>query len=240
MDTRFWGPSAWQLFHLIAFKSPHPEEFLNSIGDILPCRFCRESTGEFVKKHPLKGDPGKWLYDIHNRVNHKLHTQAESDPSVIMPDTNPSFDEVKPKHDGMKPFAVPGRDYLFTVAVNYPDKPEPEQTAVQEKFIRQLTEVYPFDELRSIFQSYSTAHPVTLQSRKTYMHWMYGLLKQLSKKTGSPIRSFVGYAHHVAYYKSGCEKKKYHGKTCRKVAGGGHTKTRSHRKTHRIAHTYLL
>jgi hypothetical protein len=85
MDTRFFGPPAWQLFHLIAFRSDHPDDVLNMMKDVMPCRFCRESTTQFVKEHPLRGDPGKWLYEIHNMVNDKLRTQAKTDPSVILP-----------------------------------------------------------------------------------------------------------------------------------------------------------
>ena len=69
IDTRYWGPSAWQLFHLIAFRSLNPQQVLLEMKEILPCKFCRASTKDFVREHPLKGDPGKWLYDIHNMVN---------------------------------------------------------------------------------------------------------------------------------------------------------------------------
>ena len=51
--------------------------------------------------------------------------------------------------------------------------------------------------------------------------------------------TFKGFAHHLAYFKSGCSKKTYHGKTCRKTAGG-RTKDRDHRKTFRVSHATLL
>jgi len=124
MDTRFWGPSAWQLFHLVAFRSEHPDDVLNAMKDILPCKFCRESTTQFVKDHPLRGDPGRWLYDIHNKVNNKLRKQAETDPTVVNPGDDPTFEEVKQRYMAMKPTQVPGRDFLFVVAANYPEHPE--------------------------------------------------------------------------------------------------------------------
>jgi len=125
MDTRFWGPSAWQLFHLVSFQE-HPDDLLNFMKEILPCRFCRESTTQFVREHPLRGDPAKWLYEIHNMVNNKLRKQAEEDPKIVNPGPDPSFEEVKEKYMSMKPNAVPGRDFLFAVAYNFPDAPEPE------------------------------------------------------------------------------------------------------------------
>jgi hypothetical protein len=240
MDTRFWGPSAWQLFHLIAFKADHPDDVLNQMKDILPCRFCRESTTQFVKEHPLRGDPGKWLYDLHNRVNDKLRSQCKDDPAVADPGSDPSFAEVKAKYMALKPTAVPGRDFLFSIAVNYPDTPEPEQMATQRTFLHALVKVYPFQALRAVASRYLQAHEPLLGSRKTYTKWMYGFLKALSEEVGADIPSFKGYAHHVAYYKSGCAKKTYHGKTCRKLAGGGRTKDRDRRTTYRVSHRRLL
>jgi len=240
MDTRFWGPSAWQLFHLVAFRTPHPDDVLNDMKDILPCKYCRASTTEYVHKHPLRGDPGKWLYDIHNMVNDKLRKQSKDDPKVRDPGPDPAFSEVKQKYAQMKPTSVPGRDFLFAIAYNYPDKPEETDMATQRTFIHHLAKAYPFLKLAKIFQSYLKNYEPTLESRRAYMHWMYGLLKQLSEFTKSEIPTFRGYAHHVAYYKSGCSKKTYHGKTCRRVMGGGYTKSRDHRKTYRVSHRSLL
>lgn len=232
-DTRYWGPSAWQLFHLIAFFSPHPQEFLLSIKDILPCKFCRESTAEFVGKMPVCENPGQWMYDLHNMVNHKLRTQAKDDPSVIDPGPDPSFEEVKLRYEQMKPNAVPGRDFLFVVAANY----EPENRVTHEAFWKRLADVYPFEEFREIVQKYGAPD---LKSRSSYMKWTYGLLTKLSKKARAPILTFNGYSQQVAFYKSGCDKKTYRGKTCRKLAGGGRTKKRDHKKTRRVAYSSLL
>ena len=240
MDTRFFGPPAWQLFHLIAFRSPHPQELLNQMKDILPCKYCRESTTKFVREHPLRGNPGKWLYDIHNLVNDKLRKQSEEDPAVIPPGEDPDFETVKQQYEDMKPTAVPGRDFLFSIAFNYPDHPEESDIQTQRKFITELANVYPFPKLQTVFANYLRNHELELTNRKTYMKWMYGLLKELSKEIHVHIPSFRGYAHHVAYYKSGCSKKTYHGKTCRKLTGGGRTKDRDHRKTYRVSHKNLI
>ena len=203
--------------------------------DVLPCKFCRASTTEFVHKHPLRSNPGKWLYEIHNMVNHKLRTQCKDDPAVIDPGPDPSFEEVKKHYMSLKPTAVPGGDFLGAIAANYPDDPEPEQMATQRTFLHALHHAYPFPELQEVYAEYITAHEPVLTSRKAYMKWMHGLLTALSKKVGSPMPSFRGFAHHLAYFKSGCSKKTYHGKTCR-----GHTKDRDHRKTHRVVHRRLL
>jgi len=240
MDTRFWGPSAWQLFHLIAFRSEHPDDVLNQMKDVLPCKYCRASTTEFVKKHPLRGDPGRWLYDIHSMVNKKLRVQADTDRTVIDPGPDPTFDEVKQKYMDMKPTQVPGRDFLMSIAYNFPDAPEPADMATQRTFLHSLADAYPFEALRTVFRSYIDATEPVLTSRSAYTKWMYGLLKKLSRAIGVPIRTYKGYILHVAYYKSGCARKTYKGKTCRTTAGGGRTKDRNHRTTARIVSKHLL
>jgi hypothetical protein len=188
-------------------------------------------------------DAGHWLFEIHRKVNHKLTTQAKTDPKVILPDPDPAYDDVKKKYADLlkkKPHAVPGRDFLFSIAYNYPDDPEYEDVNVQQIFLMTLRKTYPFPELRKVYVAYLAAHPIELNSRSAYLHWMYGLLKRLSIKTKSPIRTFKGYAHHVAYYKSGCSKSTYHGKTCRRLDSGGYTKQRDYKLTRRIAVGGLL
>ena len=240
MDTRFWGPSGWQLFHLIAFASPNARDVLEEMKDVLPCKFCRASTSEFVRKHPPKQPYGKWLYDIHNMVNDKLRTQCSEDPKVINPGPDPPFEEVKRRYMDMKPNAVPGRDFLMAVAYNFPASPEPRDMSTQREFLHHLADAYPFEELRDVFQIYIKEHEPTLTSQRAYTRWMYGLMKTLSDKVGANIRSYRGYMGHLAFYKSGCKKKTYKGKTCRRSVGGGRTKVRDGERTRKIAVGSLL
>jgi hypothetical protein len=243
MDTRFWGPSGWQLFHLIAFKSP-PEEaraVLDDMKDVLPCKFCRASTSEFVKKHPPHAPLGKWLFHIHNMVNNKLRTQCADDPKVINPGPDPEYEEIKSRYDRMKtPDAVPGRDFLMAVAYNFPASPEPRDMSTQREFLHHLAEAYPYAELRKVVQRYLKTHEPSLTSQRAYAHWMYGLMKELSETVKVPIRSYRGYMSHLAYYKSGCKGKSYKGKTCRRVAKGVYTKDRNPALTRRVASKCLL
>lgn len=228
MDTRFWGPSGWQLFHWVAFRAKEPQEFLRGMHEILPCRFCRASTAEFVKENPLKGDPGKWLYDIHNMVNNKLRTQCKEDPKVIHPGPDPSFEDVKRKYEDMRLKGALGRDFLFSIAVNYPDDPTEEDRETQQRFLSNLEKVYP--------GAHGSIH-ADLTSRKTYMKSMYLFLKRVA---GKRMPAYRGYVHRVMYYKSGCAKKTYKGKTCRRSSGGVLTKDRDNKRTRRIAGGALL
>ena len=233
IDTRFWGPSGWQLFHWIAFNAKNPQEVLLMMKDVLPCKFCRKSTSEYVNELPLKGDPGKWMYDIHNKVNNKLRTQCKDDPAVVDPGPDPSFEDVKRKYETMKINGVLGRDFLFSIAANYPEEPKEDDMATQRIFLKKLAEVYP---LKGVMESH---FPVKLENRKTYMKWMYGFLKHASSKTKSEIPSYKGYVQRVMYYTSGCEKKTYKGKTCRRTLHG-YSKSRDHKRTFRVTRKSLL
>lgn len=210
------------------------------LKDILPCRFCRESTTQYTKELPMKKDTGLWSYELHNKVNNKLRTQCKDDPAVIDPGNDPSFEEVKQKYMSMKPTSVPGRDFLFSIAVNYPDDPEEKDMATQRTFIHKLAEVYPFEPMRSKFQEYLENNEVTLQSQKSYMKWMYGLLNELASVIKVDMPTYRGYVARVMYFKSGCQKKTYRGKTCRRLPNGARTKSRDHRRTFRVTRESLL
>ena len=65
MITKIWGPPAWIFLHCVTMGYPvefDPEnedhvqrresmiEFFNSITNVFPCKYCRESYEEFIKE----------------------------------------------------------------------------------------------------------------------------------------------------------------------------------------------
>ena len=90
MQTRVWGPAGWLFLHSIAQNYPWEPTaekkesyklFFRLVGDVLPCRYCRESYLDFVKAEGTCLDDSvmksrktlvEWLYRIHNKVNKKL------------------------------------------------------------------------------------------------------------------------------------------------------------------------
>lgn len=88
--TKIWGPSGWEFLHSVTFGYPleptddnkhNYRNFFETIGDILPCRYCRESYKEFITTGGTKmtNDVFKnresltrWFYNIHEKVNKKL------------------------------------------------------------------------------------------------------------------------------------------------------------------------
>ena len=90
MMTKIWGQPGWIFNHTVTFGYPiEPDEekreqyrrYFLSLGDVLPCRYCRESYQQFV----TTGDTAltdealtnretltHWFFRIHEAVNKKL------------------------------------------------------------------------------------------------------------------------------------------------------------------------
>ena len=87
MNVSNWGPGGWVFLHTITFNYPlkptiedkkRYTKFFNNIGEMLPCRYCRDSFKIYSKYLPIKNflDDREgityWLYQIHNLVNDKV------------------------------------------------------------------------------------------------------------------------------------------------------------------------
>jgi curved DNA-binding protein CbpA len=90
MRTALWGPGGWLFLHSIAQNYPwkptdeQKEDYFNFFrltGNVLPCRYCRESYQKFIKQKGTilnlntmqnRKSVVTWLYRIHNKVNRKL------------------------------------------------------------------------------------------------------------------------------------------------------------------------
>ena len=82
MNPDIWGRATWTFIHSIAINYPEhplPSEknntinFFTILGDMLPCRYCRQHYRENLKYLPIKADSKmdliNWTIDLHNRVN---------------------------------------------------------------------------------------------------------------------------------------------------------------------------
>jgi hypothetical protein len=81
MNQKVWGPGTWLLLHSISFnyttkKRKEVENFLYSLNEVLPCRYCRESMTKHIKKYPPNLNSRRefvaWMIDFHNLVNVSL------------------------------------------------------------------------------------------------------------------------------------------------------------------------
>lgn len=104
--AKIWGPPGWLFLHCVTMGYPEyiennpkkknyhehqerkrsTEQFFLLVGEVLPCRACRESYRNFVEQHPIynhlnsRKDLARWFYDIHNLVNDKLDVPKEDRP----------------------------------------------------------------------------------------------------------------------------------------------------------------
>ena len=82
MNQNIWGKAAWVFIHSIAVnypENPLPCEkentinFFTLLGNMLPCRYCRQHYNENLKKLPIQADSKIdliwWTIDLHNLVN---------------------------------------------------------------------------------------------------------------------------------------------------------------------------
>jgi hypothetical protein len=127
MDTRFWGPSAWRLLHLIALNAPqlsqiHVQRFFKLLPYVLPCKFCRASLTDYFHADPIPTNPHDmpyWMYRIHNCVNNKLRDQK------LLETPNPEWSEIKKRYEDIHKAPctrdhMVGWDFLFSVAYTIP------------------------------------------------------------------------------------------------------------------------
>src|SRR5579885_2051328 len=87
--TAVWGPAIWDSSFFIAFDYPlnpndeEKENYFNhfsNLGNVLPCKFCRQSYLEFLKTtNPLTINDMesrhtliKWLFEMRKTINKKL------------------------------------------------------------------------------------------------------------------------------------------------------------------------
>jgi hypothetical protein len=269
MDTRYWGPSGWQLLHLITFaydqsRKESYKQLFSLLEYILPCKYCRQSTEIFIKEIPPTITSAKstqeWLYKFHNRVNMKLRIQQEAgDISSGSTDAgspyqdDPSFSEVK-KHYmeilNKKPTKMPGLDFLSAIIYNFPIE-KSEQTETKKSayinFFNLLGDVFPFKPIRDSIKSFLEKSPIEnhIDSRKSLIKWYYNMLKEVCQSNDIDCISYKSLCMTCAYYKSSCSKKTYRGKTCRTIHKGPstfRTKVRSKdpSKIYEFVHNRLL
>jgi len=97
MNTSFWGKNTWTSLFSIAMgydlnteskriKNAKYKQYFQSVGDVLPCRYCRDSYVVFYNQLNIdkylnskkKNMLMKFVYDLKELVNEKLRKQEVS------------------------------------------------------------------------------------------------------------------------------------------------------------------
>jgi hypothetical protein len=88
MLTSVWGPSLWHYLHTMSFNYPvkptkkdkmNYRNFIISLKDVLPCKYCRENLKNNFKILPITNEIlqnretfSKYIYDLHEHINKML------------------------------------------------------------------------------------------------------------------------------------------------------------------------
>lgn len=233
MDTRFWGPSGWKLLHLVAYSYPDNPKctdkqkfgmFYNNLKYVLPCKYCRISLTGFMEELPIedhidnKRQITKWIYDVHNKVNDKLRKQG------LLNDKDPSLKEVDKKYEEMlkDKCHLPGWDFLYSVAFNYPKcKSELSFDKMQHYiiFFKLLGEIIPCTKYRKLFNKYSDKYRIEkyIMCGRDLTKWLYSINCGIDKELKKDSKSFKRVCFVIESHRArACSKKNHKGKTCRK------------------------
>ena len=154
MRTAIWGPAGWIFLHSIAQNYPwrpsqqHINDYYNFfvlVGNVLPCRYCRESYQDFIKQRgtqlTLKTMRDRksvvtWLYKIHNRVNKKLDVKDHPTLKEVW-DKYESFRSVchkTPKHIKKKGCTVPLNGIRKRCVISFVTEKEKTKTKTKTRF----------------------------------------------------------------------------------------------------------
>ena len=228
MDTRKWGPSGWIFLHTISFSYPNKPNskdkinnllFFNTIQDILPCKYCRESFKQFNQKLPLINhldnthQLSKWLYNIHNMVNNKLRNQG------LLKNNNPTYSEIKNKYSNHYSNFIPW-DFLYCIIFNFPTLKNINATIIQSyfTFFNLLTILIPDNNIKQLYllayQKYNIK--CYLNNRIKLKQWLFKINCFINKDLCRKNKKYKDICQRYDSYRSGCSKKNFKGITCRK------------------------
>ena len=90
--TSTWGPPMWHYLHTMSFNYPvqptnedkqHYMNFILSLQNVLPCKYCRINLKTNLKQLPLtmkdmknRNPFSKYIYELHELVNKMLHKKS--------------------------------------------------------------------------------------------------------------------------------------------------------------------
>jgi hypothetical protein len=104
MLTTVWGPSLWHFLHTMSFNYPNEPtslqkkqymNFILSLKNILPCKYCRINLIKNFKAIPLKMNCmknrytfSKYIYDLHEHINTMLGKKS-----------NLTYDDIRERYE---------------------------------------------------------------------------------------------------------------------------------------------
>jgi hypothetical protein len=184
------------MLHLITFERgslAKKKKLFTVLGEVLPCKYCRQSTREYIREEPPQNNLALWLYNLHKKVNQKLDSQG------LNPAPSPGFTQViRYYREELKTAHLPGVPFLLSMAYNYDSKMHSREA--HETFWNALKDLYPKNGL-----------PRVPEIRDCYFRDVFEILVEMGFEG-----SYSETLQEIAKHKSPCSKKTFRGRTCRK------------------------
>lgn len=189
MDTKAWGPDAWDLLHCIVNNYPETNtqsqktkysRFFNNLQHILPCIYCRQSLTKFYEQYPMNmkssREFNKWFFKIHNCVNNKLRKQG------FLHSPNPRQHKINKHYSQYASTCVtdnkyPGWNFIYCICTNYPKKTSTTAPLRRhyKRFFNYLLDVIPFPKVKKDYRKYLQTNPIqeNIDTRAALFKWFY-------------------------------------------------------------------
>ena len=196
MNTKVWGPEAWNFLHGITFSQNKMknnttadwDKWPSKVSNILPCIFCRSTMKQYIHYFPLKSNGSmenvqKWFFNLHNFVNFKLDHPVDKKWSDVSKHYKDSFDK-EYNQDNIKKINESSWKFLFFIAHNAPPKNSKNIVCSVEKryieFYKTLANIHPLGFLKE----YLSENPLKGKiDRDSLVSWTNGLKKYSGMNT---------------------------------------------------------
>ncbi len=233
MDTRFWGPDGWLLLHSIAAYYPDQPtvddkalyvKFFETIQDVLPCIYCRNSFAQYNLELDLKSylddsrSLSNWLFQMHNKVNDKLEGQG------LPVSRNDNFDEIYKYYRRyvreVNPLNLPGWDFIYCIFFNFPlARDGAKLTKRRYESYRDFIELLPYVTPFKMFSSVLKVHLKQLtikdyMSRSGLKRWVYLLEQRYCRAIKIECPKFRDRCYSIELFRAGCNGKNDPKPTC--------------------------
>jgi hypothetical protein len=119
MLTTVWGPSIWHFLHTMSFNYPinptkedkkNYKDFILSLRNILPCKYCRINLRNNLKKVPITAENmknrenfSKYIYDLHETINRMLNKKS-----------NLTYEDVRERYEHFRSRCTEEKPKVFT------------------------------------------------------------------------------------------------------------------------------
>ena len=121
MLTSVWGPGLWHFLHTMSFNYPieptqedktHYRNFILSLRNVLPCKYCRINLKTNFKQLPLtikemknRESFSRYIYNLHELINHMLHKIS-----------NLSYNDVRERYEHFRARCTDEHPTIFRLA----------------------------------------------------------------------------------------------------------------------------